>query len=150
MYEFNFFQKSSSKYKDEDDDGSSEDEKLNMSAMTKPREWGGRFGTIFCILLLPVIILAPQLACLGPNKCKTASFRISHNWREYLDLKSTLIYAAYIFSIALTTLIPVGKLYDSLENKYGRLQFRDNGKRTKFLKYRFCCELRFLSENLET
>ncbi|KAK0082957.1 hypothetical protein PV326_006932 [Microctonus aethiopoides] len=101
-------------------------EKNEFEFISKPQEFGGWFGALCLIILLPAAIILPQIACLN-NKCSIDGYHLPKKWQSYLNLKAFGIYIGYLISIGLISLLPIGKLIDGQQSKIGRLQYRING-----------------------
>lgn len=94
--------------------------------LTKSREWGGWFGTLVMSLMVPVMFLAPQIACTN-NRCRSTYFRMPKDWRVFFNPNAFYAYALYIVVVAILSIIPIGRLVDGQHNKSGILKYRING-----------------------
>lgn len=106
--------------------------KKEIDLLSKPQEWGGWFGALFLILLGPLVILLPQFAC-SRNHCSVAQFRVKKDLKTYINAHVFLLYAGYLFFVAVMSLIPIGWVVEGQQTRIGRLKYRINGLLTGIL-----------------
>lgn len=113
----------------EDDDASSGDKRKKIDLISKPKEWGGWFGVLILMLIIPTYTLALQLVCTF-NNCRFKNlFLINKNaWKVLFNLNAFLSYAGFVSFVAIMSALPIGRLIDGQQSKTGRLQYRINGK----------------------
>ena len=111
-----------------------EKRKKEISMVSEPQEWGGWLGTLFLIILSPMIIILPQLMCTK-NECIFGYPKIPTDITLYTNLKSfTANLCLFLFVIIFSTL-PIGRKIDGPHTRIGRIQYRLNGNITHYLNY---------------
>lgn len=118
----------SSKYEDDTglDSAVLEKHKKEIDLVSKPQEWGGWFGALLMIFVGPLSILLPQFAC-SSGRCSIALFRLNKDLKTYLNPNAFLLYAGFLIFMAITSLLPIGRVIDGQQTRIGRLQYRING-----------------------
>ena len=113
-------------YEEDADSAVLEKHKKEIDLVSKPQEWGGWFGVLLLIIIGPLSILLPQFACSN-GRCSIAQFRVSKDFKTYLNPNAFLFYAGYLLFVAITYLLPIGRVIDGQQTRIGRLQYRING-----------------------
>lgn len=95
--------------------------------MSEPQEWGGKFGALGLIFILPLSVILPQLICSN-NQCKTAYIDIPLDIQYYLSLETLTAYLGFLLFLAVVSFLPVGRYVDGQQSRTSRLKYRMNGK----------------------
>ncbi|XP_034950405.1 delta(14)-sterol reductase TM7SF2 [Chelonus insularis] len=100
--------------------------KKEIEIISQPQEWGGWFGTLCLIFILPVAVILPQVACFN-NKCLLSGYHMPQKWQSYLNIYAILVYLGLLLSVSILSVVPIGAKVDGQQSKVGRLQYRING-----------------------
>lgn len=109
-----------------DSSTASQKAKKEIELVSKPQEWGGWLGALCLIVLLPTAIILPQIACLN-NKCVLTGYHWPQKLQSYLNANAAIMYLGFLVSLAILSILPIGRIVEGQQNKIGRLQYRING-----------------------
>lgn len=100
--------------------------------MSKPQEWLGWIGATCLTILLPCSIILPQISCQN-NKCLLPGLKFSTKLQSYFNLYAALAYISFLLVVALSSFLPLGSVFDGMQMRSGKLQYRLNGLHTLLL-----------------
>lgn len=102
--------------------------KKTIDYIQKPREWGGWFGALFLIALMPLGMILPELYFFNLNN-NNEPLSIPLERETYFSLESLFIFGGTLLLVALASYIPIGKLAEGQQTRSGvRQMYRLNGK----------------------
>ncbi|KOX78838.1 Lamin-B receptor [Melipona quadrifasciata] len=103
-----------------------EKRKKEISMVSEPQEWGGWLGTLFLIILSPMIVILPQLMCTK-DECIFGYPKIPTDITVYINLKSFIAYLCFFLFVIIFSTLPIGRKIDGPHTRIGRIQYRLNG-----------------------
>lgn len=103
-----------------------EKRKKEISMVSEPQEWGGWLGTLFLIILSPMIVILPQLMCTK-DECIFGYPKIPTDITLYINLKSFTVYLCFFLFVIIFSILPIGRKIDGPHTRIGRIQYRLNG-----------------------
>lgn len=117
-------------FSDEDDIALKSAESDKEAERKKLVEFGGTIGACLFIFLMPLFLYAVHISCNESNCSFTRlpDFKQYKSISTYFDLRSSLVYFAFLLILSLLTTLPFGgKRVSGLPSKYEKLEYTTNG-----------------------